>query len=211
MREAISPTGRIRRLAPRLDRHQASCGENGPSVGPIRLLIKTGANFAPRPVEELNRVFSFVAGRPVNCSGLVSRLGSVTRAMNAGERAQAIFATQYLQLPTLTEEEARRADRAEALLKAAPDDPQYPAWPKGTEGGLGGKFRPKDGAAPPSLVAAVIQGFFPANDNFCALTAAIPLTIDGTPHTNCYYNCANKQSFVTTWYGNTNCPALDTP
>ena len=31
------------------------------------------------------------------------------------------------------------------LLKASSDDPKHPGWPAGTEGGLGGKFRPKDG------------------------------------------------------------------
>jgi hypothetical protein len=31
--------------------------------------------------------------------------------------------------------------------KASPDDPVHPGWPAGTAGGLGGKFRPKDGAA----------------------------------------------------------------
>lgn len=31
------------------------------------------------------------------------------------------------------------------LRKASPNDPKHPGWPKGTVGGLGGKFRPKDG------------------------------------------------------------------
>ena len=31
------------------------------------------------------------------------------------------------------------------LLKASPDDPNHPGWPPGTEGSLGGKFRPKIG------------------------------------------------------------------
>jgi hypothetical protein len=33
----------------------------------------------------------------------------------------------------------------EPLGKASPDDPKHPGWPAGTAGGLGGKFRPKDG------------------------------------------------------------------
>jgi len=33
------------------------------------------------------------------------------------------------------------------IQKASPDDPKHPGWPAGTEGGLGGKFRPKDGSA----------------------------------------------------------------
>lgn len=33
----------------------------------------------------------------------------------------------------------------EDLAKASADDPVHPGWPAGTPGGLGGKFRPKDG------------------------------------------------------------------
>jgi hypothetical protein len=35
-------------------------------------------------------------------------------------------------------------DPAEGIRKASPDDPEHPGWPAGTEGGRGGKFRPKD-------------------------------------------------------------------
>lgn len=34
---------------------------------------------------------------------------------------------------------------SDPLRKASPDDPKHPGWPAGTAGGLGGKFRPKDG------------------------------------------------------------------
>ena len=34
-----------------------------------------------------------------------------------------------------------------ALDKASPGDPKHPGWPAGTEGGVGGRFRPKDGDA----------------------------------------------------------------
>jgi hypothetical protein len=36
-------------------------------------------------------------------------------------------------------------DAETALLKASPDNSKHPGWPAGTAGGLGGKFRPKDG------------------------------------------------------------------
>ena len=32
-----------------------------------------------------------------------------------------------------------------SLAKASPDDPEHPGWPAKTPGGLGGKFRPKEG------------------------------------------------------------------
>ena len=39
-----------------------------------------------------------------------------------------------------------RAGPTSEIHKASPDDPKHPGWPAGTEGGLGGKFRPKDGS-----------------------------------------------------------------
>jgi hypothetical protein len=46
----------------------------------------------------------------------------------------------------------KSADRKSApqwreIRKASPNDPKHPGWPAGTPGGLGGKFRPKDGSA----------------------------------------------------------------
>jgi hypothetical protein len=145
MTDASFHGGHFRRMFSSGDGLGASCDENGPALGPVRLLVKTSNGFAPRPVEELNDIFAFAFGRPCDCSDLVDRLQSVLRALNAGHLAQAVFATQYLHLPPLTEEEAARAARAQALSKASPDDPQHPGWPKGTEGGKGGQFRPKDG------------------------------------------------------------------
>jgi hypothetical protein len=43
----------------------------------------------------------------------------------------------------------------QGFFKASPDDPEHPGWPAGTPGGLGGKFRPKDGSATATGVAAV--------------------------------------------------------
>jgi hypothetical protein len=208
MREDVFPRICCHRLAPKCDASGVSCDEDGPAIGPIRLLIKSVSGFAPRPVQELNDVFAHVVERPVDCSDLVRRLHGVAAALNEGQITRAIFKTLFMDLPALTVEQASRAAGAAKLFKASANDPQHPGWPKGTEGGLGGRFRPTNGA---TEVASVIQGNFPANDNFCTLTAAIPLTIDGLLHTNCYYNCANKQSFVTTWYGSKICPTLDMP
>ena len=41
--------------------------------------------------------------------------------------------------------DATDESKAQALAKASPDDPEHPGWPAGTPGGLGGKFRPKEG------------------------------------------------------------------
>jgi hypothetical protein len=45
----------------------------------------------------------------------------------------------------LLSELADETDLPETFQKAGPDDPKHPGWPAGTAGGLGGKFRPKDG------------------------------------------------------------------
>jgi hypothetical protein len=51
-----------------------------------------------------------------------------------------------MQLPPLSVKQSMRAAQAEKLFKASPEDTEHPGWPKGTEGGKGGQFRPKDGA-----------------------------------------------------------------
>jgi hypothetical protein len=135
------------RLAFPGDASGVSCDENGPAIGPIRLLAKTRPGFAPRPVEELNKLFAYVVERPVDCSDLVQRLAGVATALNEGEPARAAFATLFMHLPSLSDEQAQRAAEAVKLVKASPDDPEHPGWPKGTDGGKGGQFRPKDGAA----------------------------------------------------------------
>jgi hypothetical protein len=49
-----------------------------------------------------------------------------------------------MDLPVLPDAEAlQRAIEAEDLLKASPDDPKHPGYPKGAPDGRGGQFRPK--------------------------------------------------------------------
>ena len=112
----VFPGIRFRRLAPSGDGGGVSCDGNGPAIGPIRLLNKTVSGFALRPVEELNEVFAFVLGRPVECSDLVERLHGATTAMNEGNVARAVFATLFLDLPPLTEEQAQRAALAAIMV-----------------------------------------------------------------------------------------------
>uniref|UniRef100_UPI0025FB2103 hypothetical protein n=1 Tax=Rhodoblastus sp. TaxID=1962975 RepID=UPI0025FB2103 len=113
------------RLAPPGDVSGASSDENGPAIGPIRLLTKTGAGFASRPVDELNTLFAYVVERPVDCSDLVERLKGVAAALNEGEPARAAFATLFMDLPSLSEDQALRAAEAIRLVKASPDDPEH--------------------------------------------------------------------------------------
>ncbi|QGM46569.1 hypothetical protein [Methylocystis heyeri] len=134
------------RLEPPGHPQGASCGAEGPSLGPIPLLAKTATGFEPRPLAELNRVLSFVFAREIDCAGLIPGLTSVACALDSGDLALAMITTTHLRLPYLSEEEARRAASVSALNKASPDDPEHPGWPAGTPGGCGGRFRPKDEA-----------------------------------------------------------------
>jgi hypothetical protein len=141
------PVIREYRLEPPGHQQGASCDRDGPALAPIRLLVKTEEGFAPRPLEELNRLFTHIFTRPLDCAGLMLGLQAVANAVNERDLPRAMIATTQMRLPTLSAAESRRAATAERLLKASEDDPDHPGWPKGTPGGLGGKFRPKDAAA----------------------------------------------------------------
>lgn len=70
------------------------------------------------------------------------------QAIAEGDLAKAQALGVAAQLAAIDERPLRRLALAEAKLrKASPDDPVRPAWPAGTPGSLGGKFRPKDTSA----------------------------------------------------------------
>jgi hypothetical protein len=123
-----------------------SCDADGPAIGPIRLLVRVAQGFEPRSCDELQSIFDAAFERPFDCADLTRGLDTVARALNDGDVARAMMATLFLHLPVLTENEAARARNALGMLKASPDDPKHPGWPKGTSDGRGGKFRPKDAA-----------------------------------------------------------------
>ena len=91
MTGALFLGGHFHHLSSSGDGLGASCDENGPALGPVRLLVKSSKGFAPRPVEELNEIFGFAFGGPFDCADLVERLEAVTRALNEGRLARAIF------------------------------------------------------------------------------------------------------------------------
>jgi hypothetical protein len=121
-----------------------SCDEDGPALGPIRFLKRTPEGLVSRPIEELNATFGWAFGEPVSCSRLMPGLGTIAKALNNGELARAMIATQFLRLSPLNAAQAWRAADAVALFKAAVDDPEHPGWPAGTPDSRGGEFRPKD-------------------------------------------------------------------
>ena len=105
---------------------------------------KTSQGFEPLPERELNAILGWTFGHAVNSSRLHRGLRTVAKALNDGELARAMIATQFLLLSPLNEREQSRAQQAISLLKAAVDDPKHPGWPRATPGGRGGQFRPKD-------------------------------------------------------------------
>jgi hypothetical protein len=108
-------------------------------------LIKGPSGFEPRPVDELNAILGWTFGRSFDSTEISRGLQTIAGALDDGNLARAVIATQLLRLPFLEEFQARRAQAAMTMLKASADDPKRPGWPTGTPNSLGGKFRPKNG------------------------------------------------------------------
>ena len=123
-----------------------SFGPDGPSIGPIALLHMAGGVIAVRPADELEYVLGLAFDRPFDVDRYAPALAGVARALNAGDLGQAMLRVQLMGLPVLPDNEAlRRATEAQDLLKASPDDPKHPGYPKGAPDSRGGQFRPKGG------------------------------------------------------------------
>jgi len=126
MSSVAFPPGRGRSLAPAGTSTGVSCDENGPSLGPVRLLRRTMFGFEPRPQAELDFVFAKTFGAPIDWRGRMPDLLEIARALDEKNLALAMIMTLHLRLPNLNEEQACRAKNAEALLKAGfnPDEPR---------------------------------------------------------------------------------------
>jgi hypothetical protein len=74
------------------------------------------------------------------------RLFLAKRLLDAGMSPRTLLAALEIEQPEYETD----------LNKAGPDDPNHPGWPAGTAGGLGGKFRPKDGT-PASISVEAAQ------------------------------------------------------
>jgi hypothetical protein len=138
-----------------------ACTEDGPFLGRTPLIERRDQRYVVRERSEIERLLKRAYQNAPAADGLMSRLATVAAALNADDQCLARIAAVHLQIPDLPSEAAREGMEAEDILiksagsstllcpagfhKASPDDPEHPGWPKGTEGGLGGKFRPKDG------------------------------------------------------------------
>jgi hypothetical protein len=131
-------------------------------LGRTPLLERRDASFIVRERHEIQRLLTSAHGMEPAIDRLMSGLATVASALNAKDPCLAHIAAVQLQIPDLPNQIARDKMEAEDFLiksrcrtpawrrhgvrKASPDDPEHPGWPAGTPGGLGGKFRPKDGS-----------------------------------------------------------------
>jgi hypothetical protein len=124
-----------------------SFGPGGLFIGPIPLLQKVDGRFLVRPMEDLEYATGLAFDESIGIARYQRALEGVVRALNDGDQAQALLRVQLTGLPALPGTDAyERAIEAESLLKASPDDPKHPGYPKGAPDGRGGQFRFKDNA-----------------------------------------------------------------
>jgi hypothetical protein len=122
-----------------------SFGPDGPSIGPVPLLRKIDGAVAVRPVGELEYVLGLAFDESIGIAQYLPALAGIARALNEGDPAQAMLRTHLINLPILPGPDAyRRAIEAEDMLKASPNDPAHPGYPKGAPDDRGGQFRPKN-------------------------------------------------------------------
>jgi hypothetical protein len=137
-----------------------ACTEDGLVLGGTRLVERCGGRFMVRERSDIERLLSRAYRTSVAAGRLMKGLETVAAALNANDRGMACIAAVHLQIPALPDYAAREEMEAEdrfirhrdawrTIQKASPDDPKHPGWPKNTEGGLGGEFRPKTAAEAP--------------------------------------------------------------
>lgn len=134
-----------------------ACTDEGLVLGQTPLVERRAGRFVAREQREIERLLKCAYRMEVAADRLMSGLATVAAALNADDQCLARIAAEHLKLPDLPSQEACIAVETEDILiksdrrqneiqKASPDDPKHPGWPKGTEGGRGGKFRPKTDA-----------------------------------------------------------------
>ncbi len=139
-----------------------TCTDDGLFLGRTPLIERRGDHFVVRERHEIERLLGRAYRSEIAVVRLMPGLVTVASALNAHDRCLARIAAVHLRLPDLPDLTARDDMEAEDALvksvdckpalhpceirKASPDNPKHPGWPAGTEGGLGGKFRPKDGS-----------------------------------------------------------------
>jgi hypothetical protein len=163
------------RLAAATDEFAVGCDENGPRIGPIRLLKRTEQGFEPRWVGELDFVLSAAMNRPVQFAQKMGSLKAVANALEEGDLARAMLITQFMWLPSLPDEEAvRRAVEADSPAKGG-----FNADQARDSRGRWSDSGASDGATPapgPTEASRLPAGFTPASDVICTnFHAVVPI------------------------------------
>jgi hypothetical protein len=108
-----------KKLAPPGDLFSINFDEDGPSIGPVRLLKRTESGWTPRSAQELDFIFDRTLERETEFTGKMRGLNAVARALNKGDMAHAMLVTLFTDLPALNGEAALHcAVVADTLAKA---------------------------------------------------------------------------------------------
>ena len=132
---------------------------DGLMLGRTPLIERRDGRFIVREQSVIERLLNRAYQNGFAAARLMPGLATVASALSAQDRCLAHIAAVHLRIPDLSDQAARDSMEAEDILiksahwnpalrsremrKASPDDPEHPGWPAGTEGGRGGKFRPK--------------------------------------------------------------------
>jgi hypothetical protein len=135
------------RLSSPGDRFGITCDSDGPSIGPVKLLLRNNGILEPRPIEELDCIMSQALGHKVSFLEGMRGLSAIAKAIDRGELAHAMIVTQFMHLPSLPDEEAfERAVKAESLAKAGYNEDQARdgngRWSVGGAQARGSNFKP---------------------------------------------------------------------
>jgi hypothetical protein len=139
-----------------------ACTKDGLLLGRTPLVERQDRRFFVREKIEIERLLRRAYRTDLAVDRLMPGLAIVASALNGNDSCLACIAAVHLRLPDLPDRTARDDMEVEDILikssnwksappareihKASPDDPKHPGWPAGTEGGIGGQFRPKDGS-----------------------------------------------------------------
>ncbi len=212
----------------RLRHNAVECDEDGPRVGGIALLRRTGpAPDARRwrlpPLAEIERGLASAYGCEIGAAGKLGGLRVVADALDRGELARAQIATLLLRLPDPPPSSANAVDRAN-LEKRLRDGGLLKDWdpdrhPRAGVAPNPGWFAPTDGenASPPPKPNAEAAGA-PGDDR---KTEVIPICIAegiaivtdefGNKSSSRHYECLGGGRFYKAFPGSGDCPPLLRP
>ena len=128
-----------------------ACTAEGLLLGRTPLIARRGERFMVREEREIERLFSRAYHDAAVVERIMSGLGTVAAALNAGDRCLACIAAVHLRIPDLPDFSARdRMEAEDALIKYARGEEPEPEWDPAKHPRTGtppnpGWFAPSDG------------------------------------------------------------------